>query len=78
MFWDGVHADDLIVPIQFLQEGKNWTHEKFTRCGESIKSSNPQPVKQAPQNPQAVKKQVPPAVRKQIMSGRENKRLSRY
>ena len=41
MYWDGKHNDDIIVPIQFLEEGKDWEFEKYVRKNDVMKKQKP-------------------------------------
>lgn len=41
MYWDGEHNDDIIVPIQFLEEGKDWEFEKYVRKNDVMKKQKP-------------------------------------
>jgi len=48
MYWDGKHNDDIIVPIQFLEEGKDWEFEKYVRKNGVMKKQKPKSASRPP------------------------------
>ena len=48
MYWDGKHEEDLIVPLQFLEQGKEWPFEKYLRKNGVMQSCVERPKKVDP------------------------------
>lgn len=64
MYWDN-SMKDIIVPLQFLEEGKDWGFDKFRRRSGVMRKFR--------EREGSVKKEVPPQVRKQINAGKSQR-----